>query len=80
VLQLMRSLGELASTRDRKLKEQLSNAVDSEISNIAEGFAQPTDRACAISVHLESLQRRGSNKTTARLRSRLHYGHGTCRL
>ena len=74
-------LGRAGFQRDRKLREQLSDAVDSVISNIAEGFAQPTDRAFArFLYHLESLQRRGSNKATARLRSRLHYGHRTCRL
>jgi four helix bundle protein len=31
--------------RDRKLREQLSDAADSLVSNIAEGFEQPTDRA-----------------------------------
>jgi four helix bundle protein len=33
--------------RDRRLREQLGDAVDSVISNIAEGFAQPSDRAFA---------------------------------
>ena len=69
-------LGRAGFQRDRKLREQLSDAVDSVISNIAEGFAQPTDRAFARFLYmLESLQRGGSNKATARLRSRLHYGH-----
>jgi four helix bundle protein len=33
--------------RDRRLREQLQDASDSIVSNIAEGFAQPTDRAFA---------------------------------
>ena len=33
--------------RDRRLREQLEDAVDSVIANIAEGFTQPTDRAFA---------------------------------
>ena len=33
--------------RHRKLHEQLSDAADSILSNIAEGFEQPTDRAFA---------------------------------
>jgi four helix bundle protein len=33
--------------KDRRLKEQILDAVDSVVSNIAEGFEQPTDRACA---------------------------------
>jgi four helix bundle protein len=33
--------------RDRRLRDQLMDAVDSVIANIAEGFAQPTDRAFA---------------------------------
>ena len=33
--------------KDRRLKEQTLDAVDSLVSNIAEGFEQPTDRAFA---------------------------------
>jgi four helix bundle protein len=33
--------------RDRRLRDQLRDATDSVLSNIAEGFAQPTDRAFA---------------------------------
>jgi four helix bundle protein len=33
--------------RDRRLRDQLRDAADSVISNIVEGFAQPTDRAFA---------------------------------
>jgi four helix bundle protein len=33
--------------RDRRLRDQLTDAVDSVMANIAEGFAQPTDRAFA---------------------------------
>ena len=73
-------LGRASFQRDRKLKEQLSDAVDSVISNIAEGSRSHRPSFCQISVHLESLQRPGSNKATARVRSRLHYGHRTCRL
>ena len=40
-------IGRAGFQRDRRLREQLSDAVDSVISNIAEGFAQPTDRAFA---------------------------------
>jgi four helix bundle protein len=32
---------------DRRLREQLLDAADSVVSNIAEGFSQPTDRAFA---------------------------------
>jgi four helix bundle protein len=33
--------------RDRRMRQQLSDASDSILSNIAEGFEQPTDRAFA---------------------------------
>jgi four helix bundle protein len=33
--------------RDRRLRDQLMDAVDSVIANISEGFAQPNDRAFA---------------------------------
>jgi len=33
--------------RDRRLRDQLRDATDSVVWNIAEGFAQPTDRAFA---------------------------------
>jgi four helix bundle protein len=57
-------LGRAGFQRDRKLKEQLSNAVDSVISNIAEGFAQPTDRAFARFLYI-------SKASNAEARTRL---------
>jgi four helix bundle protein len=33
--------------KDRRLRDQLSDAADSMVSNISEGFEQPTDRAFA---------------------------------
>jgi four helix bundle protein len=40
-------IGRPGFQRDRRLREQLSDAADSVIANIAEGFTQPTDRAFA---------------------------------
>ena len=40
-------IGRPGFQRDRRLREQLEDAVDSVISNIAEGFTQPTDKAFA---------------------------------
>ena len=36
-----------AFERDLDLRDQIRRAADSMVSNIAEGFAQPTDRALA---------------------------------
>jgi len=40
-------IGRPGFQRDRRLREQLEDAVDSVIANIAEGFTQPTDKAFA---------------------------------
>jgi four helix bundle protein len=40
-------IGRPGFQRDRRLRDQLSDAVDSVISNIAEGFTHPSDRAFA---------------------------------
>jgi four helix bundle protein len=64
--------------RDRQLKDQLSAAADSIVSNIAEGFQQSTDRLFArylyvakgstaeVRVQLELAQRRGHINTQER--------------
>ena len=50
---------------DRRLRDQIRDAADSMISNIAEGFEQPTDRAFAQYLYI-------SKGSTAELRTRLH--------
>jgi four helix bundle protein len=49
---------------DRRLHEQLSDASDSVISNIAEGFEQPTDKAFVRYLYI-------SQSSNAELRTRL---------
>lgn len=50
--------------RHRKLHEQLSDAADSILSNISEGFEQPTDRAFAKYLYT-------AKASTAEVRTRL---------
>jgi four helix bundle protein len=50
--------------RDRRLREQVKDAADSILSNIAEGFEQPTDRAFARYLFT-------SKASTAEVRKRL---------
>ena len=40
-------IGRPGFQRDRRLREQLGDAADSVLSNIAEGFTQPSDKAFA---------------------------------
>jgi four helix bundle protein len=54
--------------RDRKLKEQLSDAADSMVSNIAEGFEQPSDRAFTRFLYT-------SKASTAEARQRVRLAH-----
>ena len=60
--------------RDRRLREQVKDAADSVISNIAEGFEQPTDRAFAKYLFT-------SKASTAEVRKRMlmacHHGYIT---
>jgi four helix bundle protein len=53
---------------DRKLHDQLSDAADSIVSNIAEGFEQPTDRAFAAYLYT-------GKGSTAEARTRLQLAH-----
>jgi four helix bundle protein len=50
--------------RDRRLRDQLADAADSMLSNISEGFEQPTDRAFARYLYT-------SKGSTAEARTRL---------
>ena len=50
--------------RDRQLRDQVKDAADSILSNIAEGFEQPTDRAFARYLFI-------SKASTAEVRKRL---------
>jgi four helix bundle protein len=58
--------------RDRRLREQVKDAADSILSNIAEGFEQPTDRAFAKYLFT-------SKASTAEVRKRMlmacHHGY-----
>ena len=60
--------------RDRRLRDQVKDAADSIVSNIAEGFEQPTDRAFAKYLFT-------SKASTAEVRKRLlmacHHGYIT---
>jgi four helix bundle protein len=60
--------------RDRRLREQVKDAADSVVSNIAEGFEQPTDRAFAKYLFT-------SKALTAEVRKRMqmarHHGYIT---
>jgi four helix bundle protein len=60
--------------RDRRLREQIKDAADSILSNIAEGFEQPTDRAFAKYLFT-------AKGSTAEVRKRLlmacHHGYIT---
>jgi four helix bundle protein len=49
---------------DSKLREQIADAADSMVSNIAEGFEQPTDRAFSRYLYI-------SKASTAEVRGRL---------
>jgi four helix bundle protein len=50
---------------DQRLRDQIRDASDSMLSNIAEGFEQPTDRAFARYLYI-------SKGSTAELRTRLY--------
>ncbi len=66
-------IGRPGFQRDRRLREQLRDAVDSVIANISEGFTQPTDRGvCAIPVHLQGVERGGTNEAAASMRQGLY--------
>jgi four helix bundle protein len=60
--------------RDRRLREQVKDAADSVVSNITEGFEQPTDRAFAKYLFT-------SKASTAEVRKRMqmacHHGYIT---
>jgi four helix bundle protein len=53
-----------ALQKDRRLRDQLSDAADSMVANISEGFEQPTDRAFARYLYI-------SKASTAEARTRL---------
>jgi four helix bundle protein len=53
-----------ALQKDRRLRDQLSDAADSVVANISEGFEQPTDRAFARYLYI-------SKASTAEARTRL---------
>ena len=57
-------IGRPGFQRDRRLREQLEDAADSVIANIAEGFTQPTDKAFARYLFI-------SKASTAEARTRL---------
>lgn len=58
--------------RDTRLRDQIRDALDSIVSNIAEGFEQPTDRAFAKFLFIA----KGSNaEVRRRLRSGLRRRH-----
>jgi len=61
-------LGRPRLSSDRKLHDQLSDAADSIVSNIAEGFEQPTDRAFAKYLYT-------AKGSTAEARTRLQLAH-----
>ena len=67
-------VGRAGFQRDRRLREQVKDAADSIISNIAEGFEQPTDRAFAKYLFT-------SKGSTAEVRKRMlmacHHGYIT---
>lgn len=58
-------IGNAGFRRDRRLKDQIVDAADSIVSNIAEGFEQPTDRAFARYLYI-------SKASNGEVRARLH--------
>jgi four helix bundle protein len=60
-------IGRSGFERDRRLRDQVKDASDSMLSNIAEGFEQPTDRAFARYLFT-------SKASTAEVRKRLQDG------
>jgi four helix bundle protein len=58
--------------RDRRLREQIVDAADSILSNISEGFEQPTDRSFVKYLYVQGLECRSEDTVAYCLHPALH--------